>query len=467
MRPLIQRLTVGGTIAATLSSTLALGGSVAAAAAAQPGDFNGDGYRDLAIGAPGGKIGTQAGGYVGVVYGSSSGPNTSHHQVISQNSAGVPGSAESGDRFGASVATGDFDGDGYSDLAIGAPGEQVSGSDDPGTVTIVFGSRSGLSGTAITIASPDSNPETSSFSSDLTAGDFDKNGFRDLAISSGAVAAILYGRATLRSSPPSLVNVAVGASINSLGSGDVTGDGYDDLVASSTQQDADDSDIDVFKGSSRGLAGTADSLTATGQAGSPVAVGDINGDHRADVIAGTGTTVPGGSFILFPGTTGGLDDTHASTWTQDSPGVPGTDESGDRFGSAVAVRDVNGDGYADVAIGAPGENTGRGGVTILFGRATGLSATGAQWFNQGSPGVPGTSEQGDTLGAEVALTDLSGDGRAELVAGVPGENSGDGAVTTLRATASGLTATGSTTFGAATLGANGARASFGRELPAQ
>src|SRR5262249_50174183 len=160
------------------------------------------------------------------------------------------------------------------------PGEQVSGSEAPGTVTIVFGSRTGLSGTAITIAGPGTVTEASSFSADLVAGDFDKNGFRDLAISSGAAAAILYGRSTLRTSPPSLENVAVGASINALGSGDVTGDGYDDLVVSSTEQDADDSDIDVFKGSAGGLAGTAGGRTATGQAGSPVAVGDINGDHR-------------------------------------------------------------------------------------------------------------------------------------------------------------------------------------------
>ncbi|MGH3387875.1 MAG: FG-GAP-like repeat-containing protein [Actinomadura sp.] len=468
MRSLIQLVAAGGALTATLSTSLALGALASAAAApAQPGDFNGDGFRDLAIGAPFGKVGVRTAGYVGVVYGSSSGADTSHRQVLTQNSAGVPGSAESTDQFGGAVATGDFDGDGFSDLAVGAPGEQVSGSDDPGTVTIVFGSRGGLSGTAMTIASPDTNPEAGSFSSRLVSGDFDRDGLRDLAVSAGAAAAILYGRAGLRSSTPSLTNIPIGAAVNSLGAGDVTGDGYDELVVSSTQEDADDSEIDVFRGSASGLAGAAGLGTSSGWARTPIAVGDVNGDHKADIVAGGGFGAPGGSFTLYPGGAASLDTAHASTWTQDSPGVPGTDESGDRFGAAVAVRDVNGDGFADVAVGAPGENVGRGGVTLLLGRATGLTATGAQWFNQGTPGVPGTSEQADSFAGRVALLDLTRDGRAELVAAVPGENSAAGAVTILRATASGLTATGSRTFGAATLGADGTRASFGLALPAE
>jgi hypothetical protein len=147
--------------------------------------------------------------------------------------------------------------------------------------------------------------------------------------------------------------------------------------------------------------------------------------------------------------------------------VPGTDEAGDTFGAAAAVEDINGDGYADVAVGAPGENIGAGGVVVLYGGTSGLSGTGAQWFGQGSPNVPGSPEQGDFFGRQVATIDLSRDGRAELIVAATVENDFDGAVTVLNATPSGLTTTGSQTFSAAALGADPTRALFGTALPAR
>jgi hypothetical protein len=130
---------------------------------------------------------------------------------------------------------------------------------------------------------------------------------------------------------------------------------------------------------------------------------------------------------------------------QDSTGVPGAGETDDAFGGAVSTGDINGDGYADVAVAASGEDLGSaaeaGSVTVLFGSASGLRTSGAQSYTQNTSGVPGTAEAWDRFGSAVDLTDLTKDGKAELVIGVDGENSAGG-VWTLRGTSTGLTTTG-------------------------
>ncbi|CAM5341172.1 VCBS repeat-containing protein OS=Streptomyces alboniger OX=132473 GN=CP975_15005 PE=4 SV=1 [Streptomyces alboniger] len=129
--------------------------------------------------------------------------------------------------------------------------------------------------------------------------------------------------------------------------------------------------------------------------------------------------------------------------------MPGAGEAEDRFGSAVSVGDVNGDKFADVAVGASGEDNGTandsGSVTILFGSATGLKGSGAKSYTQNTAGVPGSSETGDGFGMSVRLVDLDKNGKADLVTGSGYEN-GYGAITVLRGSASGLTTTGATSF---------------------
>ncbi|CAM5351583.1 VCBS repeat-containing protein OS=Streptomyces alboniger OX=132473 GN=CP975_16960 PE=4 SV=1 [Streptomyces alboniger] len=81
-----------------------------------------------------------------VLYGSSSGVSTARKTVITQNSTGIPGAAEYGDRFGSSLAAGDLNADGYADLVVGSQYESIGDRDGVGSATVIWGGKSGLSG---------------------------------------------------------------------------------------------------------------------------------------------------------------------------------------------------------------------------------------------------------------------------------------------------------------------------------
>ncbi|MEI5101960.1 FG-GAP repeat protein [Streptomyces sp. PmtG] len=130
--------------------------------------------------------------------------------------------------------------------------------------------------------------------------------------------------------------------------------------------------------------------------------------------------------------------------------------------------DVDRDGFADIAVGVPGEDVGRvadaGSVVLVRGSAAGVTGTGSQAFQQDTAGIPGVGEKNDAFGAAVALLDVTGDGRRDLAVSSVRENADAGALWSLRGTATGLTTKKSVAFGPKDLGAPSTAAHFGSTL---
>jgi FG-GAP repeat protein len=159
-----------------------LGDSVAA------GDFNGDNRDDLAAGAPSEDVGRHRGaGGVNVIYGSASGLTSARDQVLTQNTAGVPGAAESADGLGRRLAAGDLNGDGAAELVAGAPEENLGRDVNAGGFHVLVGSSSGLVTSGSGFITQDSRGVQGSaerqdrLANALPVGDFNGDGRGDLA----------------------------------------------------------------------------------------------------------------------------------------------------------------------------------------------------------------------------------------------------------------------------------------------
>src|SRR5581483_8371587 len=151
------------------------------------GDFNNDGYADLAIGAPYERFGPISTGVVHVLYGSSTGLKCSGSALLTQESISG-GVNEEYDWFGESLAAGDFNFDGFTDLAIGARGDHVAGAGKAGSVSVLYGGPNGLKTAGAqrwTLDSPGilgSAVIGDGFGYSLVAGNFGRGSYADLAI---------------------------------------------------------------------------------------------------------------------------------------------------------------------------------------------------------------------------------------------------------------------------------------------
>jgi hypothetical protein len=472
------------------------------------GDFNGDGFSDLAIGVPNESVGALGGaGSVNVIYGSSSGLNARTpviNQLWHQNKSGIEDDAEASDTFGSALATGDFDGDGFMDLAIGVPGENTA----TGAVNIIYGSANGLRAAGDQFFSQSSpNIEGNGnaadlFGSALAAGDFNGDGFWDLAIGitgesefgplfHGAVS-VIYGSANGLSATAVLADQILHQDTSgiddsnefgdgfgtSLAAGDFNGDGRDDLAIGVPNESIGTTS---GAGAVHMLLGSASGLTATGSEvfhqnttgiqetaetndsfGAALAAGDFNGDGRDDLAIGVpsesiGASPNAGAVHVLLGGASGLVAAGSKLWHQDSAGIleqtDGGAKDGEGFGFALAAGFFNNGAFCDLAIGAPNEDltsSEEGVVHVLYGKATGLGSFNNQLWHQDSVdsgnAIADTAEEGDHFGAALAAGDFNGDGKDDLVIGVPQEQIGNnpncGAVAVLKGAGTKLKAAG-------------------------
>jgi len=380
--------------------TPAVAGSVTALAV---GDVNGDGKRDIAVGASSAFVGGKAS--QGRVYVFSGADGSVLFTLDSPN-------PEPGGDFGYSVAMGDVDGDGRDDIAVGATNEDVGTTESAGRAYVF----SGVSGSLLlTLTVPSPNPEfPRSFAESLAVGDVNGDGRADIVVGAEQehVGGKNQGRAYVFSGANGSLLFALDTPNPQGGAGfggdvavaDVNGDGLGEIVVGANGEqvgaNAGQGRAYVFSGGSGSHLLTLDTPNPQAGAyfGGDVAVGDVNGDGLEEIVVGAmgedvGANVrQGGRAYVFSGLSGSV----LLTLTAPNP------QSYGWFGSAVATGDVNGDSKADVAVGAPAA------LVFYFGSSTAASA----YVFSGASGsllfiIP-------NFRSSLAVGDTNGDGMADM-----------------------------------------------------
>ena len=406
------------------------------------GDFDGDGRDDVAIGAPTEAWnGERNAGVVHVIYGSSS-LSRSRRQIISQSGA-MAGKNEDGDFFGAVLAAGDFDNDGRDDLAIGAPGEDISGAVASGGVGVVFGAAGGLNvNDSIFFSQKGKVPgralDGDAFGAALAVGDFNDDNHDDLAIGipgkdlpatdAGAVV-VLYGRTSGINRSGSMFHQGSTGLDNSgaedwfgysLAAGDFDNDGDDDLAVGIRFDDTAGTDagaVAILSGGGNGVSsagayqivrsGAAGAAAAGDEFGYSLAAADLVGGGADDLVIGApqvdiGGAIDTGSVYVLTGSNAGPLSTSSATVVGQGPLNSASDESGDRLGESLRTGDFNGDGNEDLVVSSPFEDVGTktdsGVIYVIYSNGTVLDFSTSKRFHQGTSGIKGKAEADDKFG---------------------------------------------------------------------
>ena len=379
------------------------------------GDFDCDGFDDLAIGLPGqraqivppfsppesdrsprGAFSLDAGKVLVLYSMGSEGLTSTDHQVWDQDSAGIENETDEGDRFGWALAAGDFNADTCDDLVIGVPLEAINGDAGAGAVSVIYGSASGLTSQFddfwhqdLAALSGGAEPGDL-FGAALTTGDFDNDGFQDLAIGSP-------GEDIGSVENAGLVHLIFGTDLG--------------LTA--------DTSIALWRGNGLDLEPQEGEVL-----GFALAAGQFTENEEVDLAIGapgrnlTGADHAGVVLVVSLVDSIGI----SSEWSQASEGVPGLPEEDDHFGWSLTAGNFDGEGLDELAVGVPDEDSGNPLVEDA-GRVNVLDFDEAEHgsWSQGDLS-PGMAESEDRFGRSLEAADFDGDGVDDLAIGVPEED---------------------------------------------
>ncbi|MCP3756521.1 FG-GAP-like repeat-containing protein [Streptomyces sp. TBY4] len=420
-------------------------------------DFNGDGYPDLLITAPNTEVrGKANAGALAILYGSAAGFRNDQAVVLDPASPHMPRPRDLW--FTNAKDHGDLDRDGYDDL--------VSYDNSVSSTKVFFGGKEpGFAGSAVLNPGSVLSPRTRV--RDLKIGDLNGDGKLDAVVAvdnsvpgseptkTGIVA--MFGPFD-RTGKPAYKGTfrdtlaKDGFRPRALAIADMTGDGRSDIVVRDFYNDNGQAAATLLTTSPTGALLPTGSKFATGGEDAPFEFGDINKDGYLDLVSGR--QLYGQVHVTYGGPKGVHETLKPQVLVQGKDGVPGADESFDAWGRTVTVGDTNGDGYADIVIGAMTEDGATdaqkdtGAITVLRGGPTGITGTGAKALTQNSTGIPNTAEREDHFGSDVALIDSDRNGRPELYVGGYGEDAYTGRAWKLPISATGVIGgTGSTDFG--------------------
>lgn len=418
------------------------------------GDVNGDGYSEIIVGAPNFDAGQPDEGaaflYLGGSLGIQSGSSATAAAQIEANQGNA--------NLGWSVSSaGDVNGDGYSDVVVGAH-DFDAGQSNEGAAFVFMGGPSGVAdgSPASAPAQLEANQGSADFGRSVSgAGDVNGDGYSDVIVGApdfdagqtnegaafvflGSASGIADGNPTTAAAQleSNQANASLGWSV--AGVLDVNADGYSDVAVGAHRYDSgelDEGAVFVFAGSASGVADgnptTAMARLQGNQAGaafgeSVSGPGDVDGDGDAEVLVGAGTYDAGqvdeGAAFLFPGRASGVAD--------GSPQTAATRIEGDQLGAALGrsvagAGDVNGDGFADVIVGAPDYDSAAidaGAAFVFHGGPTGVVGGGPL----SSPARLVSNQSGSRMGSAVAPAgDLDGDGFADVIVGASAYDSGE------------------------------------------
>jgi hypothetical protein len=439
---------------------------------------NDDDYGDLVVGVPGEDwSSTTDAGVVHVLYAGESGIPTQSGDLWRQGSGGVPGTMDMWDAFGTALAAGDFNGDGMTDLAVGATGESVDGEANAGMVQILYAAPEGLTSTGNAVITQDDldaeAERNDAFGQVLAVGDFNRDGYDDLVVGvpledvyvhpddvvDAGLVNVLYGSAAGLGTDynQSVSEYTLGTDYQTgdqfgaaLATCDFDGDGYDDLAIGVPGEDFgydDTGAVQILFGSAdrlivddsqvllQGVNGLDNAAEAGDHFGRSLAAGHFNGDGYCDLAIGVTGEEPGTHYtdsgavhVLYASASGFAPPDRDWLWSRYDTDVAGEIQDEAYFGRVLAAGDFDGDGLDDLAIGTPYDDVSghadAGSVHVMYGgAANGLSDWSDRVWYQG--GYLNTAvETNDRFGWSLATGDLDDDGCDDLVIGTPYEHIG-------------------------------------------